>query len=69
VPRLDIPSRIARIHELIRALHREELLMRQGHDPLLYLERQAYLAALDVTVQWLESARVVLAKAMQRMAQ
>jgi hypothetical protein len=47
----------------------EVLLIRQGQEPLLYLERQAYLAALDVTVQGLESARVVLAKAKQRMAQ
>jgi hypothetical protein len=69
VPRLDIPSRIARLDELTRALHREELLIRQCQDPLLYLERQAYLAALDVTVHGLESARVVLAKAMQRMAE
>jgi hypothetical protein len=34
----------------------------------LYLERRAYLKALDAAVRGLESARVVLAKARQRMA-
>jgi hypothetical protein len=38
----------------------------EGNDPLLYLERKAYLAAVQAAVSDLESARVVLAKAWQR---
>jgi hypothetical protein len=68
VPHLDIRGRIARLDNLIGGLGRESIVIRQGNDPLLYLERQAYLAALDVAVRGLESARVVLAKARQRMA-
>jgi hypothetical protein len=45
----------------------EKAIIGTGQDPLLYLERRAYLAALDVAVRGLESARVVLAKARQRM--
>jgi hypothetical protein len=67
-PPLDLPARIARLEALTCGLRRESLLIRQGNDPLLYLERQAYLAALDVAVRGLESARVVLAKARLRMA-
>jgi hypothetical protein len=39
---------------------------RGGNDPLLYLERRAYLEALAAACSGLESARVVLAKARQR---
>jgi hypothetical protein len=45
---------------------RECAVIGAGNDPLLYLERQAYLAAVRAAVSGLESARVVLAKARQR---
>jgi hypothetical protein len=45
---------------------REHAAIAEGNDPLLYLERQAYLAAVRCAVAGLESARVVLAKARQR---
>ena len=41
-------------------------LIAAGDDPLPYLERRAYLAAVRAAVSGLESARVVLAKARQR---
>jgi hypothetical protein len=46
---------------------REKAIIGTGQDPLLYLERQAYLTALAAAVRGPESARVVLAKARQRM--
>jgi hypothetical protein len=47
-------------------LMREFFLMGKGDDPLLYLERQDYLTAVKLAVSGLENARVVLAKARQR---
>ena len=43
------------------------LLIREGNDPLLYRERQDYLAALFRAVGDLEMARVKLAAALQRL--
>jgi hypothetical protein len=65
----DITSRITRLDSLVCALRREALLIRQANAPLLYLERQAYLKALDGAASGLETARIVLAKARQRMQQ
>jgi hypothetical protein len=45
---------------------RECALIGRGDDPLLYLERRAYLAAVQAAVSGLVSARVVVAKARQR---
>jgi hypothetical protein len=45
---------------------RECQVINKGDDPLLYLERRAYLMALQAAVSGLESARVVLAKARLR---
>jgi hypothetical protein len=45
---------------------REKGIIGTGQDPLLYLERQAYLPALAAAVRGLESARVLLAKAQLR---
>jgi hypothetical protein len=63
----DLIARIARLEALICGLHHEGVIIRQGNDFLLYLERRAYLKALDAAVRGLESARVVLAKARLRM--
>lgn len=48
------------------AWEREAAVMRAGQDPLLYLERRAYLEALARSVAGLEKARVVLCTARQR---
>jgi hypothetical protein len=63
-----ITVRIRRLEVLGLAFAREQVLIRQGDDPLLYLERQDYLQALQGAVSGLETARVVLAKARQRLA-
>jgi hypothetical protein len=62
-----IAARIKRLERLGLAFAREQFIMAQGDDPLLYLERQDYLAALRAAVSGLETARVVLAKARQRL--
>jgi hypothetical protein len=46
---------------------KEVVLIREADDPLLYLERLAYVQALRGAVAGLEGARVALARALQRM--
>jgi hypothetical protein len=53
---------------LSRGLAKEAILIREGNDPLLYLERKAYLGAIQDTLAGVEAARVTLAKARQRLA-
>jgi hypothetical protein len=62
----DIAARCRRLETLMIGLMREHILMGKGDDPLLYLERLDYLAAVKHAVSGLENARVVLAKARQR---
>jgi hypothetical protein len=62
----DLATRCRRLESLCIGLMRECAIIGRGDDPLLYLERQAYLAAVRGAVAGLESARVVLAKARQR---
>jgi hypothetical protein len=49
------------------AFAKEQLIIGKGGDPLLYLERQEYLQALRAVVSGAETARVVLARARQRL--
>jgi hypothetical protein len=60
---IDLPTRITRLDALIRGLRHECTLIRQRQDPLLYLK------ALAEAIGGLETARVVLAKARQRLTQ
>jgi hypothetical protein len=62
----DLAARVRRLEALTIGLMRECALMAEGDDPMLYLERRAYLAAVRAAVAGLENARVVLAKARQR---
>jgi hypothetical protein len=62
----DMIARIQRLDELTRGLAKEVLLWREANDPLLYLERRAYLNAIQDALAGVESARVVLARARQR---
>jgi hypothetical protein len=48
-------------------LAREVLRVRQANDPLLDLERRAYLKALQDALSGVEEARVTLALARQRL--
>jgi hypothetical protein len=48
-------------------LAKEEALWKPCEDPLLYVEREAYLGAVRDALAGAEAARVVMAKAVQRM--
>jgi len=52
--------------KLTRGLSKEVSLWKEGNDPLLYLERKAYLNAIQDALAGVETARVVLARALQR---
>ena len=62
----DLRRRIERLNQLSIGLSREQVLIEEAQDPLLYLERKAYLAAVRHAVAGIESARVTLVKACQR---
>jgi hypothetical protein len=61
----DISSPVERLDQLSRGLAKEEILIRQCNDPLLDLERKAYLTAIQDPLSGVEAARVTLAKAGQ----
>ena len=63
----DVEKRLRRLEELARGLSKEVALWKEGNDPLLYLERKAYLDAIQDALAGVEAARVVLARALQRM--
>ena len=63
----DLGARVRRLDELARGLAKEVSLWRGGNDPLLYLERKAYLDAVQDALAGVEGARVVLARARQRL--
>jgi hypothetical protein len=62
-----IKQRVQRLDELSRGLAKEVVLMRAANDPLLYLERKAYLTAIQDALAGVEGARVALARARQRL--
>jgi len=61
-----LSARVRRLDQLSRGIAREISIVTKADDPLLYLERQAYFAGLRGILGGLEAARVVLAKARQR---
>jgi hypothetical protein len=63
----NLAARVERLDQLSRGLAREFSLIRAANDPMLCLERKAYLAGMGDALQGIESARVVLAKACQRL--
>jgi hypothetical protein len=63
----DLTARVRRLDELSRGLAKEVALWKECNDPLLYLERKAYLGAIQDALAGVEEARVVLAKARQRL--
>ncbi len=63
----QLGARVQRLEELARGLAREVWLWKKGDDPLLYLERKAYLGAIQDALAGVESARVILVKARQRL--
>ena len=63
----DLSARVERLDQLSRGLAKEVIMWKACNDPLLYLERKAYLAAIRDAVSGVEAARVTLAKARQRL--
>ncbi len=63
----DLETRVRRLDQLSRGLAKEVLLWKECNDPLLYRERQDYLAAIRAALSGVEGARVTLAKARQRL--
>ncbi len=63
----NLGPRVRRLEELARGLAREVTLWKECNDPLLYLERKAYLNAIQDALAGVEAARVVLAQARQRL--
>jgi hypothetical protein len=63
----DLQGRVRRLDQLARGLAKEVTLWKASDDPLLYLERRAYLNAIQDALAGIEAARVVLARARQRL--
>ena len=63
----DMTARIQRLDMLARGFAKEVALWKQSNDSLLYLERKAYLGAIQDALASVEAARVILAKVCQRM--
>jgi hypothetical protein len=63
----DLQARVRRLEQLARGLAKEVTLWKACDDPLLYLERKAYLGAIQDALAGVEEARVTLAKARQRL--
>jgi hypothetical protein len=63
----NVAARVGRLDQLSRGLALEISNVSKADDPMLYLERRAYLDALLATVRGVEAARVTLAKARQRL--
>lgn len=62
-----VKLRIQRLNRLARGLAKEVTLWKGGDDPLLYLERKAYLGAIQDAVAATETACGVLVKVCQRL--
>jgi hypothetical protein len=63
----DLRARVRRLDQLARGLAKEVTLWKSCNDPLLYLERKAYLGGIQDALAGAEAARVVLAKVVQRL--
>jgi hypothetical protein len=63
----DLSARVRRLDQLSRGRARELTIIRRAKDPMLYLERRAYLMAMVSVLRAIEEARVTLAKACQRL--
>lgn len=63
----DLSARVQRLEQLTCGLAKEVLLWKECNDPLLYMERRAYLEAMQNALAELDGARVVLALARDRL--
>jgi hypothetical protein len=62
----DIGRRVKRLERLAMGLSKE-LIIGKGEDPLLYREQKQYLEGMGHALDGVEGARVILAKAAQRL--
>jgi hypothetical protein len=65
----DITARARRLERLSIGLAKEIWIWQHCNDPLLYVERREFLNAIRDAHRGIESARVALAKAKQRLAE
>ena len=65
----DLAARTERLSQLSLAFRREILRVQDNPGPLLYVEALSYKTALRDAIAGLETARVVLVKACQRLEQ
>jgi hypothetical protein len=63
----DIRRRVKRLERLGMGLAKESSIMREADAPLLYRERKQYLQGIHQAHSGVEAARVVLARAAQRL--
>jgi cobalamin biosynthesis protein CobT len=63
----DLTARVRRLDELGRGLAKEVTLWKACNDPLFYLERRAYLKAIQDALAGVEEARVTLVQAQRRL--
>jgi hypothetical protein len=63
----DIRRRVKRLERLAMGLSRELTIMSGDAVPLLYRERKQYLAGVRQVLDGVEGARVILARAAQRL--
>jgi hypothetical protein len=63
----DITARVTRLERLSIGLAKEIYIWQQCNDPLLYVERREFLNAMRDVHSGIESARVALVKAKQRL--
>jgi hypothetical protein len=64
----DIAARVKRLEALSIGMAKEIVTWKECNDPLLYLERKAYLEGIRDAWGGIETARVALVQAKQRLA-
>jgi hypothetical protein len=58
----DMRARMRRLDKLVAGLVQEESLWRKCSAPVLTVDRQEYMDAINLAIKGLETARVVLAR-------
>jgi hypothetical protein len=65
----DLIARVRRLEKLSQGLALESLAWKECNDPLLYVERKAYLRGIQDALTGTEAARQALAGACQRLSE
>jgi hypothetical protein len=64
----DLAARVKRLEALSIGFAKEIVTWKECNDPLLYLERKAYLEGIRDALAGVETARIALVTAKQRLA-